>query len=54
MDSKGVKLRVSIKVEIPRRGGHWILGMQKHVKRKIRDKFWLLVVSTICSRPSEN
>lgn len=25
LDSKGVRLRVSIKVEIPRRGGHWIL-----------------------------
>lgn len=36
--------RVSVKIEIPKKDGHWILALQKHAKRKIRDKFWLLAV----------
>lgn len=44
LNSKGVRLMVSVKVEIPRKGGHWILRMQKQAKRKIGDKFWLLAV----------
>ena len=42
LNYKGVRLWVSVKVEIPTKGRHWALGMQKLARKEIGDKFWIL------------
>lgn len=43
-----------VKVEIPGKGGHWILELQKPAKGNIRDKFWLLAEGTWKVEKSRN
>jgi len=39
---------VSVKVEIPTKGGHWTLGMQKQARKEIGDKLRILAGFFVC------